>query len=328
MNRHARYKTRTPAKAISILEQVNLGGVDQWILIRGQHPENPVMLVIHGGPGLTLMPYHHVNTGLEQYVTVVHWDQRGAGKSFTPGLPPESLTFDQLKADATSLMRYLCNRFEQKRIYLAGHSLGTTIGLRLAADHPQLVQAFLGIGQVANKARGEALSYQFALDQAKKHNDTKSLQQLEAIGPPPYNYKAMLIQRRIVQKYGGNLCYATDILPLVKIAMASPFYSWIDRLKYMQGVQFSLKHLWEQSYDINLFEQAAHIEVPVYFALGRHDAVAPSQLAAEYFESLSAPQGKQLVWFEQSSHWPQIEQPNTFEHLVVEKMLKETAFTR
>lgn len=314
-----------PETGIAATERVMLNGVEQWVMIRGQNPNNPVLLFLHGGPGLTLMPYHHQNALLEKYFTVVHWDQRGAGKSYQPGLPVDAMSFDQLYTDSLALVYWLRGRFQKSKIYLAGHSLGSTIGLKLAAKHPELFHAYIGIGQVVHKQRGEALSYQYALEQAERKGDKRALKHLQQIGPPPYDYKAMLKERHMILKYHGNLYRSDNVLPLAKLAFACPEYSWRDLIRYLRGLHFSLKTLWGQAYDIDFFQQIPRVDIPVYFMEGRHDYVVPATLVAQYVNQLQAPKGKALIWYEQSGHWPQLEEPEKFQAVMIERVLKDTA---
>jgi hypothetical protein len=65
-----------------------LGGIEQWVLVRGENVANPPLILLHGGPGLNETAlFRYFNAPLEKSFTVVHWDQRGAGKSFDPAIP-------------------------------------------------------------------------------------------------------------------------------------------------------------------------------------------------------------------------------------------------
>ena len=134
-------------KPLTELVKVPIGGVDQWLLIRSANPDNPVFLFLHGGPGAAEMPLlRYYNYALEKYFTVVMWDQRGAGKSNKNSVPPESINMDQLLIDTHEIVQYLKNRFDQPKIFLAGHSLGTVLGIQAIKDHPKDFYAYVGIG--------------------------------------------------------------------------------------------------------------------------------------------------------------------------------------
>lgn len=84
---HAFGPGRTPGiegpLAVAVLEELDLSGSRQWVLIRGQDRTKPVLLFLHGGPGMPAMYLAHAwQSGLERDFVVVHWDRRGAGKSF------------------------------------------------------------------------------------------------------------------------------------------------------------------------------------------------------------------------------------------------------
>ena len=68
-----------------------LGGLGQEVVVRGRDDRNPLLLVLHGGPGFAEMPlFTTYNAGLEDDFLVAYWDQRGAGRSFGPGIPRAS----------------------------------------------------------------------------------------------------------------------------------------------------------------------------------------------------------------------------------------------
>ena len=135
-------KTLSPANSIESLEAIELGKVEQWILIRGEDRTRPVLLWLHGGPGQPLMPTaHHYDAELIKHFVVVHWDQRGAGKSYDPALSPEQLSVDQFIADTYDLVQYLRQRFNVPKIYLIGHSWGSELGALTVARYPELFYA-------------------------------------------------------------------------------------------------------------------------------------------------------------------------------------------
>ena len=73
-----------------------LGGLDQWVMIRGESIANPPLICLHGGPGFSEMRLmRRFNAPLEKHFTVVYWDQRGTGKSFSPGIPRSAMTVEQ-----------------------------------------------------------------------------------------------------------------------------------------------------------------------------------------------------------------------------------------
>jgi pimeloyl-ACP methyl ester carboxylesterase len=303
---------------IQSMEAVQLGGVDQWILIRGQHVNNPLLLVLHGGPGLPLMPFHTINASLEEHFTVIHWDQRGSGKSYSPSIDPASMTLDQLLSDTEELVQYLLKRFHREKLYLMGYSCGSVLGLTTVSRHPELFEAYIGVGQIVNMPESEAISYNFVMEHALKSQNIIAIKELELIGAPPYkNHRSMLEERMWVNTFGGFFYNGAKNLTFYKTGFMSPDYSLTDIRKLFKGMDFTAKHLWQAFYQTNFFETIHQIDVPVHFIAGRHDYVVPQTVLEHYFNQLSAPQGKSLTWFEESAHWPFLEEPEAFHETLV-----------
>ncbi|RJP24501.1 MAG: alpha/beta hydrolase [Candidatus Abyssobacteria bacterium SURF_5] len=318
-------RIQTP-NGIDSLEEVVLGGVKQWILIRGMDTANPVLLHLHGGPGSAdICIARHFDGELPRHFIVAHWDQRGAGKSYSRRIPVDSMNRTQFVSDVRELSEMLRERFHVPKIYLVGHSWGSEIGVLTAARHPELFYAFVGVGQVVEKGEQEEISYRFVMDMARKSADENALKELEGIGPPPYDSHSELgIQRKWLDRFGGvshnkSLTFAN----FVKIGLTSPDYSLLDGLRFFRGGEFSAKSMWAERINCNLFEEAPRIEVPVYFFVGRYDYNTPFELAERYYQQLDAPQGKQLVWFENSGHMIPYEEPEKYCAELL-RVLKET----
>ncbi len=106
---------------------------------------------------------------------------------------------------------------------------------------------------------------------------------------------------------------------MTRLALESPAYSWLDLFRIPLGVRYSFARLWKEIfYETSLFKEAPRIDVPVYLFLGRHDKVVTTEVAQGYFDALDAPRGKQIVWFEQSGHWPHFEEPLKYEEKLLE----------
>ena len=190
-------------------ERILLGGLKQTIHIWGTKQENPVILFLHGGPGI---PNRHgmarVHMDLLDDFTIVAWDQRGTGGSYF-GCDPKTLTLDQLVSDCAELIDYLCQTLGKKKIFLLGGSWGTELGTLVCQQHPEKIGGYIGYGQVVNGIENENVSYAFALEQAKKAGCQEDIDELERIGPPvdgQYKpvFEGLMAQRRIMKKYGGH----------------------------------------------------------------------------------------------------------------------------
>jgi pimeloyl-ACP methyl ester carboxylesterase len=305
----------TSPNGINSLETVSLGGVDQWILIRGWDRTKPLLLFVHGGPGFPEMPFAHVNAALEKDFVVVHWDQRGAGKSY-PALH-DSLDVEQFVSDARELSGLLLKRFAAAKLFLVGHSLGSLIGALAAARDPDKYFAYVGVSQFADAPESERMMYHFALERAEQTSNAPASRELKQIGSPPYkSMRDFRTMKNWVSRFEERDHQAMSTWQFARLALASPVYSWRDLANLGWGARTSFEELWrEVFYKINLFRDAPRIDVPVYFFEGRHDRVvtASAAMAEHYFQALDAPQGKQLIWFDRSGHWPQLEEPEKFQ---------------
>lgn len=313
--------------SIAVLEKINLGKTEQWILIRGIDSTKPIILFLHGGPGTSSMGlYKKSASNLERHFVVVLWDQRGAGKSFASNKPNSDMNINQFVLDACELTAKLCNRFNQKKIFLVGHSWGSLIGILALQKHPELFHAYIGMGQIANMQKGELVSYDWTLEQAKKANDKDAIKTLFDIGKPPYTgdwQKKIMKQRRLMGKYGGEFYGSSKgaIPTVLKSLIFTTEYTLLDKINFFRGGLKSIKLLWSEIMKVNLEEQAIYLKVPIYFALGKHDYEVPFMLAEHYFKVLEAP-SKELIWFENSAHLPNVEENEKFNDLLINHILK------
>jgi pimeloyl-ACP methyl ester carboxylesterase len=330
------YQRRVTARNIAIisptgiqtLEQVILGGVKQWISIRGLDRDNPVLLFLHGGPGFPeMVPVRHYNRELEEHFVVVNWDQRGAGKSYSPDIDLDMMNLDQFVEDTLELTRLLRERFDTEQIYLVGHSWGSILGVHAARLHPEYYYAYAGIGQAVNFVQAEQISYQFTLDRARELNIEAAISELEEIGSPPYGREQLGIQRKWLFQFGGEVYGETSnaryLLRLLGLHLSAPEYTLTDVINLIRGNNFSGLHLWDQLMAVNLPQQAPELQLPVYFLTGRYDYVTVFEKVEEYYQLLEAPR-KELVWFAQSAHSPNFEQPAEF--AAVMKRIKDETY--
>ncbi len=266
-------------------------------------------MFLHGGPGFPQMPFAHQNAELEKDFVVVQWDERGAGKSYRPGLPENEMKLERFVADARELVEMLEQRFGGK-CFLVAHSWGTIMGAKLVARHPELFAAYIAIGQVALPLETQRVRYRFALDAAEKDGNAAALKELRAAGPPPYpSFDLADRLEHWVQHYVEREYTPPPPQKFVWLALHSPAYSWLDLARIPLGAKFSFASLWRESfYEVDLFQQVPRLEVPVFFFTGRHDMVVTPEMIERYFNALEAPRGKQMIWFEHSGHWPHFQE--------------------
>lgn len=313
--------------SVAVMERINLGGVEQSITIRGRNATAPILIWLHGGPGMdaTGMWRHH-NSELEDHFVVVYWTQRGTGRSYATNIRPSSMNLAQFVADLDQLITHLNRRFGQPKIVLAGHSWGTNIGVAYAQTHPENVAAYVGIGQIANSAEGERRSYAFTLAEAKRRGDQEALAELTQIGPPPYSWSSLIAQRGWLEKYGGGWHKPTSFLELLLTSYKASEMTWYDGITFNRGSHFSGNALKAEIDRLDWMGKAKKFEMPVFIVSGRYDRNTDADLAHEYFDRIEAPY-KQFKWFENSAHSPPFEEPKAFNEYMIGEVLPKVRQT-
>lgn len=319
--------TPTVRETVDELVFVRLGGVLQAVHICGHDARLPLLLFLHGGPGMPHMPFAHANADLQRCFLVVHWDQRGAGKSYSPVLNEGDLSIEQLVSDAHELILWLRARFRKSTVLLVGHSWGSALGAIVAARFPSLVSAFVGIGQVSNLQTSEHMRFHQALGHARQLQDSVATAALTRLGPPPYTSvrQSDALERwaqRLSSRHHAPITSAT----FFRLALSSPIYSWIDVAQIPFGRRFTERCLWGEIFgQIDLFVQVPRLEVPVYFLVGRHDVIVAHELARHYYDALEAPRGKTFITFERSGHWPHLEESELFRAILTGPVRQDLA---
>ncbi|TCC46784.1 alpha/beta hydrolase [Kribbella capetownensis] len=295
--------------------QLSAGGIDHWVYARGQDRSNPVILFVHGGPASPLSPVTwQFQRPIEEYFTVVTYDQRGAGRTFRtvdPDTIADTLKISQYVDDAIELTEQIRARYGVGKVILMGHSWGTVIATHAALARPDLFHAYVGIGQFINARTNERLSFEYALEQAREHNHTEALEQLESIAPypgdEPVTRERIIIARDWAQYRGGLTAYRSDSTYFFQAALLSPEYTLDEAETIGEGNMFTLGRVLDQLLEVD-FTGVTEFPVPVVMFLGRHDYTTPSAPTAEWIEAVKAPY-KQAVWFERSSHLLPWEEP-------------------
>jgi pimeloyl-ACP methyl ester carboxylesterase len=304
----------TGNQSINSLERVELGGIKQWISIRGTDRNNPVLLFLHGGPGSANLAKLRLQCPeLEQYFVVVNWDQRGAGKSYAAWFSDTPPTLEQLRENTHELVQLLRSRFNGRKIYLVGFSWGSLLGVWTAHDYPEDIEAYISVSQETNLLEAERLSLEYIQQTASNADDQVAVQALSSIIPTYISddwYNQLMCERKWLLKYGGVYHTTDDYNHEAIMLLKAPEYSFIDFSFWPWSSAKSLKTLWPEVMKVNLFETVPSIEVPFYFLAGRYDHNVPSELTESYFQFLEAPQGKHLIWFENSAHDLFFDQPD------------------
>lgn len=295
--------------------EVTLGGARQVVDVRGADRANPIILFIHGGPGAVEMPVAWAfQRPWEDFFTVVQWDQRGAGRSFplndTKAIAP-TLKPERYRDDAIELIEQLRTRYGARPIVLIGHSWGSIVGLMVAEKRPDLLAAYVGIGQVIDFRENERVGFEWTLDRARKAGDAAAVRELEALRPypgaGPFDIAKMTTERKWSIRYGALAAYRDNADFYFSAPRLSPDYTPADVKAWDDGSRFTIDTMFPQLADIS-FRRLTRLRVPVTFFLGRHDYTAPAPIAADWLARLHAP-AKRVVWFEHSAHLPMIEEP-------------------
>ena len=294
-------KIVTPG-GVERLEKLRIGGIDQWASIRGTDKRNPVLLLIHGGPGYVSMPMSWWFTrGWEEYFTVVQWDQRGAGKTYLLNDPDKiapTLTLERMIADTEEIAAWAREEFGKDKIFVLGHSWGSYLGLELAKRHADWLHAYIGVGQLTDGPESERRGWSFALDAARKAGNQEAVQ---ATGS-----NRALLRSQSKHAARASLC-AAKMVGLLRwrhgspqgnsaeshLANLSPDYADSEVAQIWQGNEFSERYL--LLYVLNLdLTGMQNLECPLILFAGRYDVNVNSQLAAEWFATVKAP-AKQFV---------------------------------
>lgn len=308
---------------------VDINGVEQGMFIKGRDSNNPILLFVHGGPG---MPEYWLTqrypTGLEDHFVVVWWEQRGAGLSYSPDIPSETMTAEQFVSDTIEVTNYLRERFGVEKIYLMAHSWGSYIGIQAAVREPDLYYAYIGVGQISHQIQSEQLAYQYALKYYKENGNTDMVKKLEAAPPTltvplPTAYDVL----RDTYMHSAGIGTTRDMDSVVTGIFLPSWqfreYTLGEKINLWRGKFYSRSRnfsLWDKMQITDLTQQVTRLEIPVYFFHGEYDYTCAYPLAKDFFEKLDAPI-KGFYTFEESAHSPMFEEPEKMQKILLEDVL-------
>lgn len=311
-------------KGVEELLEIPVGGTKQWISVRGHNRDNPILLVIHGGPASPEMPTSWwFQGGWEDYFTVVEWDQRGSGKTYDandPKLIGPTLSLGRIVADAVDVTQYLRSRYGKRKIFVLGHSWGSLVGLQLAHEQPELLYAYIGMGQVINGRLGEHVGYETTLRIAEAKGNAKAVAELKSIAPYPNADGSLPLDKINTERnwsvaFGGLTWGREDLNYYSNLAQFAPEYSAADEAAINKGSQLSLGRLLPELLNFD-YSNMLEWRCPIVIFAGRHDFTTPSTVVAAWFARIHAP-AKKFIWFENSAHMIMFEEPGrVLVHLV------------
>jgi pimeloyl-ACP methyl ester carboxylesterase len=311
-------KKQSNIDALEINEQIylNLGGEKQYIEILSSSEQNPVLLFIHGGPAWPQTPQlRYLNSEIANKYTLVIWEQRGAGKSYKMNPNPTNLTLKQIVNDGNELANWLKKKYKQDKIYLAGYSWGSLVGVIMASEHPENYKAYIGISQFINKDEGMKISRNWLRKLAIENNDQLTQSRIDSLENLEYyedEHDRFFHQYLLVNEFGGAVYNKASLAELEKAENMYEDYKDYDWYKVWA---VSSKVLQNDLYVADV-RNITHLDVPVFLFEGRHDWNVPAVLAESWLNKLQAPK-KKIIWFENSGHGPLEEEPKIFNKAVI-----------
>jgi pimeloyl-ACP methyl ester carboxylesterase len=298
------------------LERLSLGGVGQWLTLRGHDVANPILLYVHGGPGgPDLGAMRHFVPELEEHFVVAHWSQRGAGKSYARERASDRMTMAHFVADLEELSERLLQRFGQRKLVLVGQSWGSVLGMRLVAKRPDLVAAYVGVNQVVARGEEELRAYRACVERARERANGKAAAQLEALGEPRdgafATVQGTLVQRRWMRALGLVTFEPERAAEIGRVIALSPELTLRDLWHLFAHVRWNMELLWPEFCRVDLAREIPAVDAPVFFVAGEHDRLTSPEFARRYLDGLRAPR-KEFVLFPRSGHVACFEEPRRF----------------
>jgi len=319
------------ANSISEKLFVTIGGVKQGMFIKGLNTNNPVLLYVHGGPAFpNYFLIEKYNPGLEEHFTVCYWEQRGGGLSYSPDIPIETMTFEQLTADAIDVSNYLRSRFKKDKIYLMAHSGGTPIAIRAVAKAPQLYSAYIGMAQITNQSESERIAYKYMIEQYTAMGNSKSLVELEKYSildtdtSFTHFYKSPIRDKAMHELGIGTMRNMKSVFTGVFIpvwtckayTLKEKINIWVSKFSYVKKAKFI-----DELFVMDIPTMIPKLDIPIYFLSGKYDLTVNVDLSKAYLKKLHAPV-KGFYTFENSAHSPLFEEPKRIKGIFVNDILK------
>jgi pimeloyl-ACP methyl ester carboxylesterase len=293
---------------------VRIGGIDQWIGIRGENKDNPILLVIHGGPGSSYAIFTPLLRSWERHFTIVQWDQRGAGKTFarTGSRASGELSMEQLTRDGLEVAEYLREQLKKDRVFLLASSFGSTFGLEMVRRRPDLFYAYIGADQNTGMVRGRAEVRAETMKRLHALGLGPGVKALERIDPDPthWTHEDFTAVARWTMK-SDPLGYRRTVALLKDAIWYAPGWSLRDILAFFTGMRFSLKQMLSEFSRYDAWERGTRFEVPIFIFQGERDVLTTPALAREFFNDVIAPV-KRMELIPDTGHFAAFQQPEIF----------------
>lgn len=298
---------------------VKIGGIDQWISVRGENRNNPVLLLIHGGPGSSYSIFTPHLRAWEKHFTIVQWDHRGAGKTFARmgARGSGEISMKQLTWDAIEVAEYLRVHLHHDRLFLLASSMGSTFGLEVVRSRPDMFYAYIGTDQNVGMVRGREENYHRLLDRLRAHGMTRGIRAIERIGADARHWTprefTIVAQWSMKSDPSG---YRRTTKLLKDAVWYAPGWKLQDIRAFVKGMRFSLERLLPEIVVHDAWAQSTRFELPIFILQGENDGLTPASQARAYFNDIEAPV-KHMEMISDAGHFAAIMQPGQF----LEKLL-------
>ncbi|MFK7952751.1 MAG: alpha/beta fold hydrolase [Ekhidna sp.] len=295
------------AKEIDTTANISVNGIQQFLSIKGKSIENPILLYLHGGPGAAVSSHRDkVTQLLEAHFVVVHWDQRGSGKTMEFNKSDVSPNMAIMKQDAEGILSHLLTRFNREQIIVFGNSWGAVLGFHLAEKFPKKVSAFIAVSPIVNHMKSQKMTLELLQNHFKDDDSTKAVSQLNTVKIPFENAEQMLILHRWEAIYNGS---------------EFSFVQYEQYLSYFQEWSTQWMPLYRQLYEINLEKETPKLECPVYVLIGDKDLTTNHVITKAYFDKLIAPRKKLFLLKDIGHNIPAIDS-GRMQKLIIRNLIK------
>ena len=310
----ARAQRLTGPDAVDEAGFVRIGGIDQWVSIRGEDRANPLLVLLHGGPGAGFLLIGYAGMrAWERDFTVVNWDQRGAGRTFGRNGRKGSgeMSIDRMAADAVEVIEHALARTGQTKAIVLGASWGSILGVAVTRRRPDLVHAYVGAGQVVDMHQNEAVGYDQLMARLEARGRTKAAARLAAIGPPPYADLDVLIRQRRIVFANAPASERGFVGRVLLAALVAPGGRLKDVWDWAAAQQLSIRRLYSALMTYSDRAPTPQIPVPVVIIQGDEDIQTPTSLARDYLDGVQAP-SKAFVTIPGGGHNAVLAMPDAF----------------